>query len=680
MRIAGPDHPETLNTRLLLAWTHRTSGNHLLSIRLNEALVRDRIRIQGPDHPAVFTARSILATDRGFAGLHRRAVADREQLATDSARVHGPEHPDRFLERSLLAQEVRETGELDRAGDLLARLVTDRTRSQGPDHPSTLDERAELAYIRRLAGRHHQEVAESQALVADHERVHGPDHPAALTARSNLAHALRHGWRHHRAQVMYQSVLADRGRVLGADHPDTLDVRDSIARNLFDAGRHAEAAAYYHDALALAGEALGPEHSTVRELRRDLGKALILSGALDAAVAELSPMADDWDGPSGPGLPDLVHAGCVLAYALHLTGEQQAALRLVGGLATTATAALGGPDEATVTARTSHALLLAEGTRPLRAVVRLEELAETCAESAGPRSRPTLDVRRSLAHARLRAGDADGAVQVYERIIADRTTVGYASPTAVLLAGHADAHDVAVSIGAQRPGPLPVFPSLAVGLAHALVAAGRRDAARELLAAVCTGREALMDPGHPLAAEARTALARLDRTAPETEPEQERPPKPPAAAGAQLGRTPAAPLPGSAPRPPRRAARPIQLRPAWRPRLTLLEEPAVGATTDLELRLLPAGGATRINYGYLPRLRLVLAVAGDAVLDPPVMDYDPGREPARFTLTPSAPGPYTLRITVLHRGHGHVLQDLSVVIDVPAAEPPAGPRATQDQE
>lgn len=114
----------------------------------------------------------------------------------------------------------------------------------------------------------------------------------------------------------------------------------------------------------------------------------------------------------------------------------------------------------------------------------------------------------------------------------------------------------------------------------------------------------------------------------------------------------AAPLPGA--RVPRTA---------WRPRLTLLDEPAVGATVRLELRLEPE--VPQADPGELPGLRLVAVAASDAVLDPPVADYSPAGEPARFALTPSVPGPHTVRITVYDRGHGSVLQDLSTVVDVP---------------
>lgn len=101
---------------------------------------------------------------------------------------------------------------------------------------------------------------------------------------------------------------------------------------------------------------------------------------------------------------------------------------------------------------------------------------------------------------------------MYEGIVADRL------PAGTLLTGHRHADDVAVSLGTLRPGLLPVFPTLAVGLAAALAASGRRDAARDLLVAVHTARRTLMGPGHPLAVESRTALARLDGGAAESPP------------------------------------------------------------------------------------------------------------------------------------------------------------------
>ncbi|MFE5588598.1 hypothetical protein, partial [Kitasatospora sp. NPDC056531] len=377
-------------------------------------------------------------------------------------------------------------------------------------------------------------------------------------------------------------------------------------------------------------------------------------------IAELSPLADDWSRPTGPDLPDLIATGHLLALARHLGGEHEAALRLAADLSATAVDTLGGSSDAATDARESHALMLALGARPLRAVVRLEELAENCTAVQGARNDRTLSIRQSLALARLRAGDGIGAVLMYERVIADRIAVGDSAPTTALIAGHRDTDDLAVSVGAARPGGFPHFPSLAVGLAHALAATERLDLARELLEAVCTGREALMDPGHPLAVEARTSLSQLDNAEPGTKP------VPAAPALAELTRRPPAPHPRRSRGSMHRPAQPAVARPAWCPRLTLTEEPAVGATTHLELRLEPADNALQADPSALPDLRLVAAVTADAALDPPVADYTPAGAPARFALTPAAPGPHTVRITVFDRGHGAVLQDLSAVVDVPA--------------
>ncbi|WSK08439.1 tetratricopeptide repeat protein [Kitasatospora sp. NBC_01300] len=673
-RVLGPDHPDALGARFLLAWTYRSGGDHRPATELDEALLRDRIRLQGPDHPDTLACRGSLAQDRRLAGLLHQAEAEREALAADRARIHGPDHPDTLHQLSQLAEAVLATGELDRAAALFTELIAHRTRVQGPDHPDTLGERSGLASVHARAGRQRQEIVERLMLLADHERVHGQGHPDTLDARADLAHAHRRRWEHDRADALYRALLADRTRFLGAERPGALDVpgspdaldaiddRDSIALNLVEAGRYAEGAACYREALAAAESALGPEHLLAHAVRYGLAQALVLAGDHEGAIAELSPLTADWTRPAGPALPGLVRSGCVLAVARHLNGEHDAAVRLAATLAACADDALGSTDDATLTAREAHALLLACGPRPLRAVVRLEELAEECAASHGPRNTLTLSIRQSLAHARLRAGDALGAVRVYEGIVADRL------PAGALLTGHRHADDVALSLGTLRPGLLPVFPTLAVGLAAALAASGRRDASQGLLAAVHTARRTLMGPGHPLAVESRTALARLkDGAARSPAPLDGGGPEslPSAPVRAELGPEPSEPAAlvrrsrGSRHRPPA----PAPARTAWRPRLTLLDEPAVRATVHLELRLEPEVPQT--DPGELPGLRLVAVAASDAVLEPPVADYSPAGEPVRFALTPSVPGPHTVRITVYDRGHGAVLQDLSAVVDVP---------------
>lgn len=245
-----------------------------------------------------------------------------------------------------------------------------------------------------------------------------------------------------------------------------------------------------------------------------------------------------------------------------------------------------------------------------------------------------------------------------------------------------------------------------------------------------------MGPGHPLAVESRTALAQLRQggagplpvepasLAPALPPSASAPVPPPAPVPPSAPVPPPAPVRASAPAPEPAAPAPEPVvarrgpgteavrtaagsdlptgptpaRTAWRPRITLLDEPEAGAPARLELRLEPAADGDPADRdaadpGRLPDLHLVAAVASDAVIDPPVTAYRPAGAPAAFTLTPAVAGRHPVRITVYDRGHGTALQDLEVVVDAAPARPatavpgrshePGGrhePSQDQDQE
>ncbi|RAX22635.1 MULTISPECIES: tetratricopeptide repeat protein [unclassified Actinomyces] len=60
-RVLGPDHPDTLASRGILAGAYESAGKVEESISLFEQVLQDRLRILGPDHPDTLTSRNNLA-------------------------------------------------------------------------------------------------------------------------------------------------------------------------------------------------------------------------------------------------------------------------------------------------------------------------------------------------------------------------------------------------------------------------------------------------------------------------------------------------------------------------------------------------------------------------------------------------------------------------------------------
>jgi hypothetical protein len=100
----------------------------------------------GPEHPETLAARGVLAAVTGFAG---DAAGARDQFAAllpIIERVSGPEHPRTLAARGVLAAVTGFAGDAAGARDQYAALLPTVERVSGPEHPETLEARDSLAY------------------------------------------------------------------------------------------------------------------------------------------------------------------------------------------------------------------------------------------------------------------------------------------------------------------------------------------------------------------------------------------------------------------------------------------------------------------------------------------------------------------------------------------------------
>ncbi len=236
-RAVGPDHPDTLASRNMLANAYRDAGRIPEAIALHERTLADRERTLGPDHPQTLASRNNLATAYQDADRADDAVTLLERTLADMERSLGPDHPDTLASSGNLALAYQEAGRPGKAVALHERTLADRERTLGPDHPHTLASRSSLASAYQDACRNDEAIILLERTLADSERALGPDHPHTLISRHNLALAYQEAGRTDQAVALHERTLADRERTLGPDHPDTLQSRSNLA----DARRAASA-------------------------------------------------------------------------------------------------------------------------------------------------------------------------------------------------------------------------------------------------------------------------------------------------------------------------------------------------------------------------------------------------------------------------------------------------------
>ncbi|GGU56048.1 tetratricopeptide repeat protein [Lentzea flava] len=88
----GADHPETLGARLDLARVLGTAKKHTRAIAVCEPLLRDQVRVLGPEHADTVETRQLLANLRYQAGDPAGAAEELEQLLVALSRTLMPTH------------------------------------------------------------------------------------------------------------------------------------------------------------------------------------------------------------------------------------------------------------------------------------------------------------------------------------------------------------------------------------------------------------------------------------------------------------------------------------------------------------------------------------------------------------------------------------------------------------
>jgi hypothetical protein len=137
-RVLGPDHRDTVASRLLLAYWTGQAGDTAAARDLFEQLAADQARVLGPDHRSALSSRDLVANWTGEAG---DAVAAQElyrRLVADLVRVIGPDDPDTLSARMRWAQWSGQAGDARTARDLYAALAAEFARSHGVDHADTV--------------------------------------------------------------------------------------------------------------------------------------------------------------------------------------------------------------------------------------------------------------------------------------------------------------------------------------------------------------------------------------------------------------------------------------------------------------------------------------------------------------------------------------------------------------
>jgi tetratricopeptide (TPR) repeat protein len=229
-QVLGPDHPDTLDARYLLAFALSGMGFYQEARDLDEDTLARCRRVLGENHPAtLFTANNLALqlSELGNKQAARELLADvlsrlRQAHADDLHAINGAANN--------LAQTLFDLGETDTARQLYEVALTGFRRVLGDDHPDTIECAMSFAIDMRELGQAGAARRLHEDALARSRRVLGDDHPQTLRCVEELAADLRAAGDTHIARELDEHALAGYRKIYGDDHPRTL----KIARRLHD--------------------------------------------------------------------------------------------------------------------------------------------------------------------------------------------------------------------------------------------------------------------------------------------------------------------------------------------------------------------------------------------------------------------------------------------------------------
>lgn len=254
------------------------------------------------------------------------------------------------------------------------------------------------------------------------------------------------------------------------------------------------------------------------------GQSLDAAGLAGPAVTWWRQLAADSGKILGPGHPDTVLAGGLLAAALLAAGQAADAVTWFGWLLAGRASMLGPDHPAAIAAQVSLGRALVAAGRPGDAITGLEEAAACSERARGSGDAATAAAREEYAAACLAAGKTSEAIRCCKRLLADSERLrgpGHRGTLAIrlrlagayLAAGKTkDAiiqHKTVLAGREHALGPdHPDTLAARAGLAAACDAAGQMSAALQFHQEVCAGYERVFGGDHPDTLARRGDLAR----------------------------------------------------------------------------------------------------------------------------------------------------------------------------
>lgn len=303
-KLNGPDHPDTLDAREVLARIRMSQSRHAEAEADLPKIYDARIRAAGREDQAALDALSTLANVYVNQGKLDEAIATERRVVEGFTKLQGADGLDTLAESLLLAQILAEATQTDEAEKILTRVLDARLRTLEPTDQRLQSTRDALGGLYRMQGKYAQAAEVYTATLESYKIRYGPEHPKTISKATDLGKALQQAGKLDDAEAVLRTTLETSRRINGPDHFDTLTAAGFLADTLQVKGDLDEAATLRRAVAEGRAKSLGPDHPQtliawtnvayiLTDLKRYNEAEQVLLNVLDARRRILGPEHGD---------------------------------------------------------------------------------------------------------------------------------------------------------------------------------------------------------------------------------------------------------------------------------------------------------------------------------------------------------------------------------------------------
>ena len=259
------DPVEWARVQFAIAYILDDEGQYGDTEKILREVLSERERVLGPQHPDTLRTRVDIANSLYRQGKYAEAEVEYRAVRTLLEKVFGREHRTTLRAGMGVANALDAQGKYAEAESEYRAVLEIQGKAFGPEDPDTLVTGSNLAKALDDQGKYSDAEAEERTVLKLQEKALGPEHPDTLRTRDDLAGALEGQGKLAEAEAEYRAVLKLKEKVLGPEHPDTLSTCFDLARCLRAEGANQEGTDFARRAANGARRVMGAEHPDTRK-------------------------------------------------------------------------------------------------------------------------------------------------------------------------------------------------------------------------------------------------------------------------------------------------------------------------------------------------------------------------------------------------------------------------------